>query len=499
MYFPVLEKPDHAFVRGGNTAVNGVLILLFAALCFVNFKLAEEIAFELPWDVMVVRSVAWKFAMGEELGNYSYLSIYPNNIPISYILGRLCRKAVEANDFHAGQMLWIRLNCVLFSIGGYFCCLTVKKVTGNLTAVITAFLLYLALAGISPWKIAPYTDTYGMVFPVMCVYFYLCYRQHRKDLFRFLYLLPALVCGMAGGFMKPSVYVVMIALMGIEFLAFLGDFRKQWKFFLAEILIVTALTCVGRAGRDFMAGEMGLQCNPEVSASWQTYLYMGLNEGTTGGYNSEDAAITGEFQTSRKERNQAALERAGQRMRDRGVWGCISFWLKKLVMVFNDGAFGWRTEVWIYGNFPEETAGNTALTGWLRGVFWPGGGNMGKYNTFCQLAWIFCLLGITGICVKGEDGGRGYDILALCFLGIVLYQMLFEARARYLLVFLPLLTAASACGIWQYAVGGRVLWERLRINRKESNFEQEEKDGTTGTGFEKQRVSRKGNRHRALC
>lgn len=474
---------------GDNAAVNGLLILLFAVLCFVNWVVVGKIAFELPWDIMMVRSVAEKFALGEELGSYNYLSIYPNNIPISYILGRLCRKAVRAGDFFAGEMVWIRLSCVLVSIGGYFSCLTVKKLTGNLAAVITAFLLYLALAGISPWKIAPYTDIYGMVFPVMCVYFYLCYRMHGKDFFRFLYLALSLVCVMAGGLIKPSVYVVLIALMGIELLALLGNFRKQWKFMVADVLIVAALACGGGAARDFMIRELGLQYNSELGASWQTYLYMGQNEGTTGGYNSEDVAIIGEFQFSRKERNQAALEGALQRMEDRGFWGCLYFWLKKMVMVFNDGAFGWRTEVWVYGGIPEEAGGSQELTEWLRDVFWPGGGRVGRYNTFCQLAWIFCMLGITGICVKRTEGEREYGILALSFLGIFFYQMLFEARARYLLVFLPLLTAVSVCGIWRYAAGGSALWElvgmRARARKGNKNEKQEEQHGTTGSGAEK--------------
>ena len=43
-----------------------------------------------------------------------------------------------------------------------------------------------------------------------------------------------------------------------------------------------------------------------------------------------------------------------------------------------------------------------------------------------------------------------YAVLVVSFLGIFFYQMLFEARARYLLVFFPLLCVMSICGIWQY-------------------------------------------------
>lgn len=120
-------------------------------------------------------------------------------------------------------------------------------------------------------------------------------------------------------------------------------------------------------------------------------------------------------------------------------------------MTFNDGTFGWGTEVWMEDYYPEDIASFTGLTQWLRERFWPDGEDQQQYYTLCQLVWLFCILGIPGICLYRKEEGAEYDILILSFLGIFFYQMLFEARARYLLVFLPLLIAVSGCGMWQYA------------------------------------------------
>ena len=178
---------------------------------------------------------------------------------------------------------------------------------------------------------------------------------------------------------------------------------------------------------------------------------MGLNEATTGAYNSEDA-LFGEFQTSRSDRIEAELERASQRLKDRGLWGDIYFYLRKLVMTFNDGTFGWNMEIYVYDYYPGEMASNTALTQRLRSIYWGNELNydVGGYKTFCQLVWIFAMLGIPGICLADESTREKYGFLIVCFLGIFFYQMLFEARARYLYCFLPAILPMAACGIQHY-------------------------------------------------
>ncbi len=83
---------------------------------------------------------------------------------------------------------------------------------------------------------------------------------------------------------------------------------------------MAALLFAKGACMDYMMEDMGLDFNPELQAGWQNYLYMGLNEESTGSYHAGDAAIFGEFQTSRAERNKAALERAFGRMAQGGFW-----------------------------------------------------------------------------------------------------------------------------------------------------------------------------------
>lgn len=462
-----------------NLIVNIALAISFLLLFFLNVRIAKEIAFRLPWDVGVVDVEARKLADGIPLGYNVYFSMYSNNIPLVYFLKQLYVRVRELGSYpYVYEFIWLQVNCGLISLGGFFCCLTVKKLTGEILPTALAFLLYTALAGVSPWKIAAYTDTYGMAFPVMCVYFYVCYRDAKREAGRYLFIALSMVSGCVGGLLKPSGYIVVIAVLAVELIGLLTAKGRGWRYFLAEAALAAALLFAKNAYVDYMMEDVGLDFNPEIEASWQNYFYMGLNEESTGSYHPGDAGITGEFQTDKGARNQAALERAFARIKEKGFFGTLSFWLRKMTMVFNDGTFGWRGEVWINEAYPEGLAGNDGFTEALRDMFWPGGNHMGRYNTLSQLAWIFCIFGISGICFCPGGQRERYAVAVVAFLGIFFYQMLFEARARYLLVFFPLLGALSVCGVWQYVrltAEGIRRWHFLRQRHSDKKSLQDEK------------------------
>lgn len=96
----LFRKCSHIrFSAKGNRIANGVLFCLFFLLFLINIQVAKEIAFHLPTDYMMVSGVAYKVAKEEPVGPFYYLSMYPNNIPISYILGKLYQKASEWKNY----------------------------------------------------------------------------------------------------------------------------------------------------------------------------------------------------------------------------------------------------------------------------------------------------------------------------------------------------------------------------------------------------------------
>lgn len=466
IFFMFWMEREKTFSLKGNWIANIVFALLFVGLYFINVRITREIAFKLPWDIMVVRGMALDFAKGKDIGYFYYLSMYSNNIPIVYILGKLCKRAREmANYPYVAEFIWMQVNCVWFSIGGYFSCMLVKKLTRRLAPTAFTFLLYLALVGISPWKMAPYTDTYGMVFPVVCVYFYICFRDSKATAAKYLYLILSLSSGMLGGLIKPSIYLVVIAVMAVEVVCTFTRKRREWIFLGIEILLVIFLLLAQREYKNYMIHEIGLDFNGEIEADWRHYFRMGLNEENTGSYNSGDTTIFGEFQFSKADRQKACIERAVARLKERGFFGTVWFWMRKMTMTFNDGSFGWECEVWI-DNYYQDLSSNSAFTLLMRDIFWTNSRYTGRFNTFCQLTWIFCMIGFPGICLCKREERDRHIIFPVVFLGIFLYQVLFEARARYLFSFLPLLVAISVCGMRQYYSCGRAFLTRYREESK---------------------------------
>lgn len=170
----------------------------------------------------------------------------------------------------------------------------------------------------------------------------------------------------------------------------------------------------------------------------------------TGGFIMEDATIFGEFQYEKRTvRNKAELERAVMRLKEKGFPGVPYFYLRKLVMTFNDATFGWGG-AWVESYYEGDSvlASGTDRTKILRSIYWNGRWT-GAYYTMCQLVWYVIIIGLPGICLM-KKRNAGYDVLLLSCLGIIFYQMLFEARAKYLFVFVPLLIVASICGYEQY-------------------------------------------------
>ncbi len=435
-----------------NLALDAFLTVLFVGLYFLNVEIAKELIYYTGQDAGIVRACAHTFAGGEPLGYNLYLVINTNNIPITYILGKLIRLSGKLWNYpYNGDFLCVQANCLFLSVGGWAACMTVKRQTQNIIAVAASAVIYLACVGFTPWKIIPYTDTYSMAFPVLAVCFYVYYRhaEHRRS--KVLYLFLAYFSVSLGGFVKQNVYLVAVAFLLVEAAGFLENWRDKWRYILLQLAVIALLAAGTEYFTDRAVREMGLSQNEQIAVTWHHFFYMGLNEDATGGYNGDDKGMFGEFQDKpRSVRNAAELERAWGRIKNRGFWGSLHFWLLKMVMTFNDGTFGWGPEGGFdYGFYP--VADNDAMTELLRDIFWKERRFMGHYNTFCQSVWITLLLGIPGLCFCRRERRGEMLVFPVIFIGIFLYILLFEARARYLLCFAPLLCVMAILGMCQYA------------------------------------------------
>ncbi len=463
--------------KRANLYLNLALVVLFTGFFFFCLALSRETVFDMSVDQGIVRRAAMDVAHGVPFGYRFEFSIDYNNIPITYILGRLYRLAEGWEWFrHDPEYLWIIVGCLSVTLAGFCCCQIVKKITENVIAVLIAFALYLATAGICPWKYIPYTDSYGILFPVLCFLLYLYYRDCEHRAGKVILLFLAFLAGTIGGFIKPSGHIAVLAVLGAEGAGFLAavirwfrsrkperekrdgagrQIRASGAFLLMGLLFFCILYGGTELCQKYIINDIGLEYNEELESTLQYYFFSSTNELTTGSFSIEDYGVFGEFQFSKADRNAACMERAWERIRQRGVIGNIYFGLKKLVKSFNDGTFAW-TDVRYYEPFPEDLTHDNRIAGYLRSLFVPGGANQGKYDTLAELVWIFVLIGVPGIVLSGKK--KEYNMtFTILLIGILLYLMLFESGARYVYIFLPVFIVMSACGMEAVSplVGGK--------------------------------------------
>ena len=185
------------------------------------------------------------------------------------------------------------------------------------------------------------------------------------------------------------------------------------------------------------------------------YLMMGANESTTGTYSAEDNAFSKSFLTAAE---RAAANRAEffARVKDMGFFGYLGFLGRKLLCTFGDGAFGWAYECEFVTGIPETNA----LGSILRALFRAEGAAYRVYAVCAQAVWCFLLVCMVGnVFARSDETGR---VVSLTICGVVLYQLLFEAGARYLYLFLPFFLLSAASGF----VGWRAFVREKRTERK---------------------------------
>jgi len=84
----------------------------------------------------------------------------------------------------------------------------------------------------------------------------------------------------------------------------------------------------------------------------------------------------------------------------------------------------------------------------FRNYYYENGSMHNVFLHFSQTCWIVVMIGVgfSAILRNKEEEDRNYLVLIISTIGIVMFVTLFEARARYLLTFVPLLIIVSVSG-----------------------------------------------------
>ena len=432
--------------------VAGVSAVMAGAI----FYCSAHYAVTPSWDPAYVYFDAGNLSgiFGESLSN-DYYSRYPNNLLITLVFSLVFRVADSLRLWGEEYFLIHGLQCAGFGLTlflVYDCAdllLDRKRPAVSLWCWGAAALLI----GISPWVVVQYTDTAALILGTLELRLFLQIRKGRRRAFLtgLFFLLGALAFRV-----KPQTLILPIAAVAMRLL---GEGRELFR--RENLRRTGAVLCAAVLGAGLGQGiyqlayaRSGYELDPEARFGVSHYLKMGLNETEMGGYSEEDVASSGTAAT-RKERDEKNREIILERIRKMGPGGLLRLAVRKTLTNYGDGTFAWEQEAG-YGFYGFATQYFKAGSQWgfdhIPPLYiGPEYDYMVEvsyshiWRTLCQCVWLAAL----GLSLFSFHRGTGQEIavLQLALLGLTLFELLFEARARYLFGYAPVYILLAGIGL----------------------------------------------------
>ena len=419
--------------------MNRLVLIATIVLFFLEVYICYNIFFETGWDsgACIIPAARTLLAKADVTAiNEVYFKIYPNNLFLVHIYYVLLRINEKLGIFTGAYQLMviIAFNCAISSMSCWMIYAIARKHV-SIKYSLSGYILAVALLGVSPWNVICYSDAIALFFPIFVIYIY---AEERINIYVKSFVI--LVAGYLGYCIKPQAAIVIIAIVITELLKITHKYEKL--FWIKEgvvILCSVALIAVVAGGLKNQYNTEGFEQDKNRQFGLTHFFMMGLNPERGGVWAGEDIVISGNCKTA-EERTKTNLEVSKQRLRDYGIAGYAKFLTKKMLTNYNDGTYAWGAEGSFYAVVLEN---NSRMSHFLKNIYYNDGKYYGIYSQIVQLLWIIVLVGvgITSILgVKSKSCQSNIQlILQLCIIGITLFELLFEARARYLYLYLSLI------------------------------------------------------------
>lgn len=423
------------------------LLLFFiadAAILAVQLFIAKQIFFLTGWDVRTVINAAYMVSADIPFGEWelSYFSHYPNNLFLVKLMEIMIRVGrLFGTDYHWHLVVF---NVIAVNISGVMLAFAAKNFTHSRKAAIYCFILYTILISFSGWIVIPYSDTFSLPFTTLALLLLSlqCKRGTPSDSLRYLCL--GIVCGF-GYAIKPTAIFLLFALLIKEFLSLI--FRQQKKTPALRCLFMIVGLIIASLIVDAMTYSLQTRLNPNLAFSLFHFLMMGLNVEVGGRYSESDVLFSARF-PSVITRIIGNLTVIFQRIADLGPLGCLKLWLEKNAKNFADGTFAWGNEG---GFFDVMYPAETPLQQRFHDLYylWDCVTAHKILQTILRFLFFWVLIsgGAALLCKTGIR--RKIYVIVLTLLGLAVFLMLFESRARYIMLYAPYYILLSAVGLQQ--------------------------------------------------
>lgn len=424
-----LRRFEFAQKRVGRLLAAGFVLLFCLQLWF---GLQLQVGFAHAWDYALVARTARDFVLqGAPPGGY--FTLFSNNGPLFWL--------------YAGYFSLLHL---LFGVENFVPAMTVLNALAIDTALFCLYraarrlwgvkngLAVLAAGALHPalWLYLPvaYTDT--LTLPFVCGAAAAWLRARAEAAVGRLRPAVAFAAGAfalvgAGAALKISVAILAVAFV-IDLAVFWGGRRRQRLAAGAAALACFGVVLGGlRGGCAAALPPTGAQPIP-----YTHWIMMGLHG--NGGYWDPDYQLTLQYD-SLKERQAFTRAEIGRRLRQMGPGGLAAHCVEKLAYIFSDGCcFA-----------PEKLCRDPLADSPLRQLAVPGGRFFGllAYGADGLQLCLLALCGLGGAAAARRGAGQMGTVFRVAVFGLALFLLIWEARSRYLVNFLPLFFLCAAEGV----------------------------------------------------
>ena len=440
-----LEKKHELMQKEKYVGINIASALLLLLLLYISLN----IYFYTGWDARVVFTNAKILAQGEGNSVYDpYFSRYPNQQLLLMVEAVLLKinNSFGVIDTNEGLFIIIAFQCVLYALAGNILYRIIDDYSSNRFIAWLGWLLFCLLIAISGWVVIPYTDEMALIFPVLILR---CFqrKEETNEKHKLKWWIYISLLSYWGFKMKPTVLIMLIAILlsetlyGIRALDMFG-----LKNAIKVIVIVTLCFIVSNLAFEYACNKTNVVINNELNTGALHMMMMGLKNDRDGGWDSDDVALSTGI-VDKHERRKAQIQTIKQRLSDYGFKGLLRHTARKSLVIFNDGTFAWGMEGNFYTNIYEEK--NGYMSPLLRDLFYNGGQRYITLSSVEQGIWLAVLL-LSGMCffVKKD---KVMTIIVVSLIGIILFNFLFEARARYVMIYVPVFICAAIITLKQIA------------------------------------------------
>lgn len=403
------------------------------------------------WDAgMMLEYAHWIGVFGIGEVNNFYYSMYPNNVLITMIFAGIMRgfKMIVGGEPGLDRCAFavIAVQCVLNTLTGVLCQSIARRWTKSEAFSWVAAGTYVLFVGLSPWLMIPYTDSFSLIIPVLILWLYQCWGD-RKSL---AWLGIGLLSGI-GYLIKPQTVIVTIALVIIEGAKLVA--RRSLKSLALRLgsMLLSAALVIGPFF-DAVVKASGFELDAQLNIGPLHYVMMGLNRETNGGFSAEDGNIA-LVSLDKAGRTEIQLQEIRRRLEAFGPQGLLEHLKKKTLTNYADGTFAWGIEGQFFNQLIEDK--HPVISPLLKRWIYPDeDGRFPGFATFMQCIWLALLLG--GLlslaaydAMKQDDAQVGLLlVMMLSVIGLTLFELIFEARARYLFAYAPVYLLLGIGGLW---------------------------------------------------